>query len=117
MSEADDLPRSEPRARKLRAQQKRDELTRKLVVTTLVTTKDGRRYLWLELSECNVFAQTINFDSFAKTGFLEGQRSRGLKLLADICRWTPDAYILMTRENSQVELEEEQDAPSTSTED
>lgn len=87
-----------------RAQQKRDLVTRETVIRALMGQRDGRRYIWLELEEANVFSQTYVLNSFDATAFKEGQRSRGNKLLMDVIRWTPEDYITMTRENASVAL-------------
>lgn len=92
---------------RVRAEQARDERVRKNVIMALMSQSDGRRFIWLELSTCHCFGQTYIADSFDRTAFQEGQRSRGLKLLDDVTRWAPEHYILMTKENSSVQLKEE----------
>lgn len=92
---------------KQREAAKRIEITRKTVIRGLMSQPDGRRYIWLELSECHCFTQSFAPGHADVTAFNEGQRSRGLKLLDDVTRWAPEQYILMTKENSSVQLKEE----------
>jgi hypothetical protein len=108
---SEDLPQNEKRSNKLRAQQKRDKVTRDLVIRTLLGTMDGRRYLWLELGAANVFASTFvpGEDGARRSAFMEGQRASGLRLLADITRVSADGYVAMMRENSGAVLEEEEE--------
>lgn len=97
---------------RLRDQQKRDRVTNDLVVTSLLGTREGRRWVWNRLAECNIFSQTVRFgpDGHALSAFEEGKRSLGLALLADIMRLAPQQYVVMTTENT---VKEEQDARSS----
>lgn len=89
-----------------RSKSEEKEVTRKLVIRTLMGDARGRAYLWDELTEMNVFSQSLQFgrDGYAATAFSEGRRSLGLRLLTDITRWCPHEYMLMTQENSKVEI-------------
>jgi hypothetical protein len=89
-----------------RDQQRRDGITRQIVIRTLMSTADGRRYIWLQLSESNVFSSTFTWEGgegFARTAFLEGQRALGIKLLTLVTQLCPAEYITMTRENGMKE--------------
>lgn len=97
----------QPSIDRKRDRSKRDEVTYSLVIRTLMSTPDGRRFVWLELSECHVFEPSIQFgpDGDRATCFLEGQRSRGIKLQKAAAFQCPQQYIQMTTENSGVKLE------------
>lgn len=95
---------------------KRDELVEKNVITALMSHPEGRRYIWKQLEDANVFAQTIRFapGGYAMTAFEEGKRSGGIKLHAAVSRYAPKEYVTMTQENTGVQLESE-DERSTDT--
>lgn len=102
MSEPDQP--SEQLAKNKRDQLRRDLVTRETVIRALMKESSGRRFIWLELEEAHVFTQTYIADSFDRTAFQEGQRSRGNRLLMDVIRWTPADYVRMTQENASVAL-------------
>lgn len=91
---------------------KRDDVTYNLVIRTLMSSPDGRRFVWLDLAECHVFDQLfgVGDGSHAAMSFAEGQRSRGLKLLKAVTSLCPAHYITMTNENSKVKIEEPSNA-------
>lgn len=105
---------SEPEApierinRNKRVQQKRDAVTRETVIRTLMSQRDGRRFIWLELEASQVFSQTFIPGQPDTTAFAEGRRSIGLKLLGEVTRLTPADYMRMTQENAAVAVSIEQ---------
>lgn len=62
----------------------------------VLAEEPGRRFLWRYLEACGVYKSS--FTGSSETFFLEGQRSIGLKLLADITEASPDAYVKMMAE-------------------
>ena len=64
----------------------------------LLQNKQGRSWLWWLLGECGVFR--TSFTGNSATFFNEGKRDIGLKLMADLTREFPDAYMTMTKENA-----------------
>jgi hypothetical protein len=94
-----------------RERAKADQRLRDQILRETMQTERGRRFIWLELEAHSVFRQTLvlhqGSDSFAATAFAEGKRSMGLRLIADVTRLDPAMYLLMTRENSGVTLEDE----------
>lgn len=84
---------------------------RDTVLGSLLTTAPGRKFLWNELIYCHLFAQTVDtsVEGHAKMCFIEGQRSHGLRLYADLQRLSPSNCHIMTVENAAVKLEEESD--------
>lgn len=82
------------RARRLRREQgEADQALRNLLRTT-----PGRRWMWQLLASCHVFASTFRADPYT-TAFGEGERSVGLRLLADVMRVAPEEYPTMAEEN------------------
>lgn len=63
----------------------------------LLSTDQGRRFLWSTLEMCGVYKSS--FTGSSQTFFLEGQRNIGLKLLADIMRVDPESYIKMYKQS------------------
>lgn len=70
-------------------------------VRFILNDKRGRRFLWRQLEECGVFRSSAN-NSGSWTYFNEGQRNIGLKLLTEITDASPDAYLLMLKENKEL---------------
>lgn len=60
----------------------------------ILDSEQGRRFIWRQLSECGVFKSS--FVTSSEIYFLEGRRSIGLKLLAEIMDCDPQAYIKMS---------------------
>jgi len=63
----------------------------------LLSTDQGRRYIWRVLEVCGIYKSS--FTGSSETFFLEGQRNVGLKLLSDIMRVDPDSYIKMYKQS------------------
>ena len=66
----------------------------------VLSTVQGRRFLWEELSECGVFTTSFVPGQADYTAFNEGQRQRGLKLLLRIQGVNPTLYHTMATEAS-----------------
>jgi hypothetical protein len=84
------------------AQSKRDRVTDKIVITSLMSQPDGRRWVWLRLTEAQIFQQSEDLDH-AQLCMKVGLRNAGLRLLRDVTSFTPNEYILMTNEAMAVE--------------
>lgn len=67
---------------------------------SVLATVQGRRFIWRYLEFCGIF-QTSFSPSGSQTFFNEGQRTVGLKLMADITEANDEALILMMRENKK----------------
>ncbi len=63
----------------------------------LLSSDQGRRFIWNMLEKCGVFKSS--FTGSSETFFLEGQRNIGLKLMSDIMRVDPDSYLKMIKSN------------------
>lgn len=61
----------------------------------LLSSEQGRRFVWRYLELCGVFKSS--FTGSSETFFLEGQRNIGLKLLADVMEADPESYIKMQK--------------------
>lgn len=71
-------------------------------IAWVLSNPSGRRMLWHYLSHCGIFK--TSFTGSSETFYLEGKRSVGLKLLADITECNPDAYLQMMKEAKEREL-------------
>jgi hypothetical protein len=65
-------------------------------VKWILSTPQGRRFMWRYLGECGVFKSS--FVGQFQTFFNEGERNVGLKLLADVNDAHPEAYVTMMKE-------------------
>lgn len=84
----------------IRAKEKQaltDAASRASVVRSVMSTVEGRSWLWHTLGSCHCFSTTFNGDPL-QSAFNEGQRAIGLALLADIMSVCPDQYIQAMRE-------------------
>lgn len=63
----------------------------------ILSSEQGRRYIWRQLSSCGVFQSS--FRTSAEIYYLEGRRSIGLQLLAEVMECDPEAYIKMSKTN------------------
>lgn len=94
---------SENSIRAREKQRKKDEETNATVISTLMRTVDGRRWIWLQLERMAVFRADEGLDPL-RMAFDKGIRNEGLRLLASVTRHCPDEYIRMTQENTSVQL-------------
>lgn len=94
---------SETSIRKRNKQLLADKETNVTVITTLMHTVDGRRWIWNTLERMAVFRADEGLDPL-RMAFDKGIRNEGLRLLADVTRICPNEYIRMTQENTRVEL-------------
>lgn len=69
-------------------------------VRFLLNTKEGRRFLWRLLSLTGLFQSSFTGNS--TTFFKEGSRNIGLQVLADINDANPEGYLLMLKENREI---------------
>lgn len=63
----------------------------------ILSTPAGRRFVWRYLEFTGVFRSSFT-TSGSETFYKEGMRNVGLKLMNDINKINPEAYILMTKE-------------------
>lgn len=65
-------------------------------VRLLLTTPEGKRFIWRYLGICRLFDSS--WRPSAEIHYLEGIRSVGLKIMADLMESNPQAFIEMMRE-------------------
>lgn len=65
----------------------------------VLSTRNGRRFLWRTLSNCGVFE--LSYTGTSETYFREGQRNIGLKLMSEINDADKTAMSLMMRESME----------------
>jgi len=66
-------------------------------IRSMLGTTEGRRFLWRLMEKCGVYRES--FTGSSETFFLEGKRSIGLFVIAEIMDAEPEAYLLMIKEN------------------
>jgi hypothetical protein len=93
---------------------KQDKITEELVIKTLMSQPNGRRWLWLLVSKCGVFRSSFDPSAggHSRMCFTEGQRTLGLELFGLITALCPADYIRMTNENSPQKIKELDDERS-----
>jgi hypothetical protein len=77
---------------RLAAKREQDDLV------TVLSTVQGRRYLWGLLADCGVFRLSYVPGASHQTEFNEGRRSIGLKTMAEIHAVDPALYVVMAQE-------------------
>ena len=82
-------------AKAARARQAQDDT----VVQSLMSSEAGRGWVRNLLDACGIFRSTFTGEAL-QSAFNEGQRNVGLRILADVMRACPDAYIQMMREQN-----------------
>jgi hypothetical protein len=84
------------RKKRIHPDQQFDEQQAASDLRAVMGTVPGRRLLWRLLARCRIYQST--FTGSSETFFLEGKRSVGLEVLADIHRHCPDLYLLAQQE-------------------
>ena len=93
----------ERKVRRLQAKfQKEDEQTTLDAIRLLMASATGRRFLWLQLSELHVFYNPFATNAL-QTAFNCGELNVGQRLLAKITEADPDAFLVMMKENQNVQ--------------
>lgn len=101
------------RAIKARNQQKRrDRITDEIITKQLMSSPDGRRWVWLRLAEAALYLENEDLDPY-RMAYAKGTRNAGLRLLNDVSRFTPHEYIVMTQEATSVKLLEQPEEEET----
>ena len=84
----------------VRRQEKQAEIRmaqRAAVVRDVMSTTQGREWIWFILSECHIFSTTFTGDALT-SAFCEGERNIGQRILNTITDVCPDQYIQAMRE-------------------
>lgn len=69
-------------------------------VKWLLKHGQGRRFIWRLLEKAGIYRSTFTGDA-AQAAFLEGVRSVGLMVIADVLEADPDAYTTMLKEHNK----------------
>lgn len=95
-------PPSATNERQIRERDNQARLDREIdreVINALMCHKNGRRWVWRQLERGQLFHDNGVIDH-AAMAFEKGRRSIILALFNDVTAFTPDEYIIMTRENA-----------------
>lgn len=92
-----DLRARERRDRDLDTQKRIARLQQVDDMRWLLKTEQGRRFVWRLLEKAGIYRSTYSQDA-SHAAFLEGVRSVGLMVIADVFEADPDAYAMMLRE-------------------
>ncbi len=84
-------------------QMARDRITDETVMKSLMSHPNGRRWVWLRLSEARIFTEDEDLDP-QRMAYAKGRRNAGLRLLSDVTKYSPSEYVTMTEEASSVTL-------------
>lgn len=68
-------------------------------VKLIMSTREGRRFMWRLLDFCGVYRNSFTGNS--ETFFKEGQRNVGLMLLGEIHEHCPDGFLTMLKEQKR----------------
>lgn len=88
-------PKQVNTARKKAARVRREQ---REVVRELMSTTQGRAWLYQKLEECHIWTPSFVPADPYSTAFKEGERNIGARLLADIMDAAPDQYVAMVKE-------------------
>lgn len=87
---------------KRRDQQKaRDRVTDRIIIEQLMSTDEGRRWVWLRLEEGHIYDNNQDLDPM-RMAFAKGERNAALRLLADVNKFCPTEYIIMQNESQKI---------------
>ena len=74
----------------------------------VMSSKEGRRFIWRLLSEAGVFRLSFDANNAMRTAFNEGERNRGIALLTEVMDACPQRYLEAQRENIEAKERDEQ---------
>lgn len=74
-------------------------LIEEIVLQSVLSTPNGRAWMWTLLGKCNIWDSFGTLDH-AAMAYCEGRRSIGIQLQQTITRLFPEAYVRMVQENS-----------------
>ncbi len=100
------------RNKRLREVQANDRRIEKLVIESIMSHPDGRRWIWNTLGICQLHT-AVGAASAELHNWSEGHRNIGLQLEAQIMRHAPKMLAQMMQENSSSIQEEKEDDNGT----
>ena len=78
-------------------------------IRVIISTPEGRRFLWKIISEAGVFRTSFSLDE-NQMAYQEGRRSIGLNILYDLLDASPSTYMQMQNEYaSEMKREENEE--------
>lgn len=80
--------------------QKVIEASRQAVLVDIMSTTEGRAYIWADLEYCRVFEDPFSGEALTEA-FTKGIRTVGLKKLTELMSYCPDQFILAMREANE----------------
>lgn len=83
--------------RRREKQAKIDDAQHAAVTREIMSTAQGRTWMWTQLSRCHVFDTTFTGEALT-SAFNEGERNIGQQLLNEITSTCPDQFIQAMRE-------------------
>lgn len=90
---------SDPRSvRKAKQSEKQKEREERKDLECILSTIQGRRFVWKQLTEAGCFRLDWEADKHGFNDFCTGRRSLGLKLMAEVHALDPALYTQMARE-------------------
>lgn len=93
---------ADPRSiRKAKQSEKRRHDRDRKDLRDVLSTVQGRRFVWKQLEQAGVFRLSIAFGEPQRTDFNEGRRSLGLALMAEIHAFDPALYVQMAHEANE----------------
>lgn len=84
--------------RRREKQAKIDDAQHAAVTREIMSTAQGRTWMWTQLSRCHVFVTTFVPGDALSSAFNEGERNIGQQLLNEITDTCPDQFIQAMRE-------------------
>src|SRR5580698_4706023 len=97
------MPDNAADRKSIRAKEKQVKITEALhaaVIREVMSTTQGRAWIWSILSDCHIFHTTFTGDALS-SAFSEGERNIGQRLLNTITDTCPDQYIQAMREHHE----------------
>jgi hypothetical protein len=88
---------SEIENKRIEAERERLETRKQNDLRQILSTPGGRRFIWGELSDAGIFRGSFSANA-SQTAFAEGQRDRGLSLLARVNEVDRNAFARMQNE-------------------
>lgn len=93
--------RDDPADTKRKQHLANDQLAADEFIRNVLKTRSGRKFFWRFLELTHIFEISWVPGSFDSTAFREGERNVGQRMLADIVRVAPEAWLEMMKEHHQ----------------
>lgn len=94
-----DLPEEEAHVAKAKAQAGLDALRESEWLRKILSTYEGRAFVWSTLSECGIYADGFCGEETHLAAFISGKRAIGLRLQEKVFTCDKNVYTLMRNEH------------------